>query len=245
MTKLTYIFAGLLLYLTLQARAQDLPYITTTGYGEYKVEPDEAKVLIAIELRNEDAQELRRQIDNSTSHIIAYLKKQGVENKDITTTYVNINPYYSDDQANTGKTTPDYYDGQKSMTFLLKNLTNYDPIMAGLYDLGLNRLDGIYFQVSNEEDKKIEALKRATENARRKAETMATALGVEVGNIYYVTDTSYGGGGPVPAPPMMADAAMAAGSASETSSESSVGPSISGGEILYSASINVVFYIIQ
>ena len=205
MTKLIYSFAVLLLCLAIQIRAQNddedqilPPLITTSGYGEVKVEPDEAEVSISVQLRDTNVQQLRTKIDNSTSNIIAYLKDQGIAERDIKTTYMTVYPFYSQSETNTGSTSPDYYNGQKSMTFLLKNLSDYDRIMSGLYDRGLNQVDGINFKVADEEPSKIEARRRAVANAKNLAESMADELGVELGNVYYVTDNSYGGPQPIP-----------------------------------------------
>lgn len=241
MTKLTYTFAALLFCLVIQSRADDQilpPLITTSGYGEVKVEPDEADVSISVQLRDTSVQQLRTQLDNTTSNIIAYLKDQGIAAKDIKTNYMTVYPYYSQSETNSGNTNPDYYVGQKSMTFLLKNLSDYDNIMSGLYDLGLNQVDGINFKVANEDPSKIEAKRRAVANAQDIATAMAEELGVELGNVYYVSDSSYGGPQPLP---IFANAAVAMDSAGS----GSAGPSVAGGEVTFSSNVNVAFYIIQ
>lgn len=234
MSKTFYIFAVLALCIANHVRADDIlpPLITASGSGEVDVDPTEALVSIGIEQHNANLTALRQQVDKSASDIIAFLKDNGVEAKYIQTSYITVSPHYPD-QSTSGDTNPDYYIAQKSMTYLLKNLSNYDNIMSGLYDRGLNTVDGITFKVANDTQPQIDAKAKAVANAQDTAQAMADQLGVELGNVYSVTDN--GGSGPIP---------LAQSFAMEADLGSS-GPSVSGGQIQYTSTVQVAFYIIQ
>lgn len=228
-----YLLGVLIICITYHAKADDIlpPLIKVSGTGEAKVEPTEAVVSIGVELHNKDIDELRKQVDKRASDLIAYLKKQGIAAKDIQTSSMNTYPHYPEND-NSGNTNPDYYVGQKSMTFLLKKLENYDNILSGLFKLGLNRVDGVNFQVEEESKPKIEAKKKAVADAKKTAQTMAEELGVELGNVYSVSEDYTSG-------PVFVATAI------DEEAADSTGSSVSGGQISFTSNVNVAFYIIQ
>jgi uncharacterized protein YggE len=234
--KSLYIFGLLLLSAAYYVTADIMPpLITVSGTGEVKVEPTEAQVSIGVELHDKDLDDLRNQIDKTTSDIIAYLKKQGIAAKYIQTSYITISPHYPEND-NSGNTNPDYYIGQKSMTFLLQKLDSYDSVMSGLYKLGLNAVNGITFQVADEATPTLESKKLAVADAKNSAQAMAEELGVKLGKVYSISEYSY-------SQPIMEQEE----DNEEVSSEDMVlaGPSIAGGQISFSYDINVAFYIDQ
>src|SRR5688572_23535044 len=152
MKKLSYYTTGSLLIfclLMIQLAAADVQprLISISGVGEVKLEPDEVVVSIGIEIRDVSLHTAQAEVDKRASDVIAYLKKQGIEDKYIQTSYITLQPYYSYYGSGTGKTTPDYYIAQKTMTFVLKELSKYDSIMSGLYDVGINQVNDISFKM--------------------------------------------------------------------------------------------------
>jgi len=109
------------------------PLISISGYGEVKVRPDEVKVSVGIQLRDESADMLSKLIDKRSSDVIKILRDANVTDQDIETSNLSIQPYYADTSSSYGSTKPDYYTGQKSITFTLKNISNFD----GHYDFAL------------------------------------------------------------------------------------------------------------
>lgn len=221
-----------------QAQAQQRvlpPLVSVNGIGEVRVQPDQVMLTMGIEIREKTLEQARKQVDAKAAAIIAYLKKQGVDAKDIQTSYMNINPMY--DGNSYGRTTPDFYLAQKTMTVLIRNITKFDELTSGLYAAGVNRIDGISFQVADIEKHKVEAQKRAVQNAKQKAQTLTSQLGGKVGSVYSINETSPNGGIPRPyqAKMMMQEAAMMDGS--------SGGPTIAGGELIITSIVDVSFII--
>ena len=209
------------------------PIVTVSGSGEVKVEPTQALVSIGVELHNKDIDELRTQVDKRASDIIAYLKKQDIAANHIQTSYITISPHYPEDDKS-GNMNPDYYVGQRSMTFLLKKLDTYDSVMSGLYALGLNTVGDITFQVEDEETPKLESKRKAVVEAKESAQAMVEELGVNLGNVYSVSEDSN-----TEFVVMEAEAGFA------TEDAELAGPSIAGGQISFTYDINVAFYIDQ
>ncbi len=225
--------------LFVQAQVQQVmpPMISVNGLGEVKVQPNEVVVTLGVELRDNGLDQVRKQTDKKAAAIIAYLKKQGVEAKNIQTSYMNVQPMFNNISSDYGKTTPDFYMANKTMTFVLTKLDKFDEVVSGLYGVGVNRVDGITFRVSDVEKYKEEARKKAVQDAKTKAAALTNELGAKVGKVYAISENT-NGGGPQPLYKnnmMMREAAMSDAS----------GPSIAGGEVVITSNVNVSFIIEQ
>ena len=245
MAKTSYTL-GLLLMLSLACfvSSQDIlpPLLTVTGKGEAKAQPDEVSVTVGIQLRAKSVEEVSSDTDSRSAAIIAYLQSQGVADEDIQTSYVTLQPYYSYTSSEAGQTTPDYYTSQKSITFSLKDLSAYDQIMSGLYDAGINSVSDVTFKVTDDEEYKEEARKKAVTDARAIAQIITDGLGVKLGGVYSISESSYG---VIPTPPRVYYGGMAKSAAYDSVSVQSSGPSIAGGEVTTTMNVNVVFYVLN
>jgi uncharacterized protein len=215
-----------------QLKAQQAmpPLVSVTGVGEVRVQPTEVVVNLGVEAREKTLDAARNETDKKAAAIIKYLKKQGVEAKDIQTSYVTLHPVYSGGEY--GKTNPDFYSAMKTMTVVIKKLNKYDEIISGLYGVGANRIDGIQFQVADMEKYTLEARKKAVANAKQRATMLTSELGAKLGRVYSINDTASGGG-----PRPMYKMAMME---SDTYSGEN-GPSISAGEIVIKSTVDVSF----
>src|SRR5687767_5191614 len=97
MNKTASLLIILLLCIVFRAKAEDNlpPLITVTGKGKVRLPPDQVIVTVAVELRHESLDQVLKENDSKTAAIIAYLKKQGIGSKDIQTSYISVEPYYS------------------------------------------------------------------------------------------------------------------------------------------------------
>ncbi|WP_439883435.1 SIMPL domain-containing protein [Pontibacter sp. MBLB2868] len=233
--KLIFLLALLIGAVQVQAQQQQVmpPLVNVTGVGEVKVKPTEVVVNLGVETREKTLEAARTETDKKAAAIINYLKKQGVDARDIQTSYVTLRPVYSGGEY--GKTSPDFYMAMKTMTVVVKKLNKYDEIISGLYQVGANRIDGINFQVADIEKYQVEARKKAVENAKQQATSLTSELGAKLGRVYAINNTMSGGGGPRP----MYKAAMM----ESVAYDSEGGPSISAGELVISATVDVSFII--
>ena len=215
------------------------PLLTVTGTGESKAQPDEVSVTVGIQLRDKSVEQVSNATDSRSAAIISYLLSNGVAEKDLQTSYVTLQPYYSYQSSQAGQLDPDYYTATKSITFSLKDLSTYDLIMTGLYDAGINSVDDVTFKVTDIEDSRQEARTKAIANAKQIAQILADGLGAKITGVYSISDSSS-----VPAPqPVIYDAPMAmVAEISESVAENS-GPSIAGGEVSTTSTVSVSFYV--
>ncbi|MFD2247618.1 SIMPL domain-containing protein [Pontibacter ruber] len=235
MKKTYWIFLIALFLISLQSQAQQQmmpPLINVTGVGEVKLQPNEVVISMGVEMRDKNLDQARKQTDAKAAAIISYLKKQGVDAKDVQTSYMNVQPIYTG--GDYGKTTPDFYQAQKTMTVVIRKLNKFDELLSGLYGAGINRVDGISFRVSDLEKHKAEARKRAVQDAKQKATALTSELGAKVGRVYSINENTYNGGPRPLAENMMMKAAYA---------DEAGGPSIAGGEVVVTSNVTVSFVI--
>ncbi|AKD05858.1 hypothetical protein PKOR_20310 [Pontibacter korlensis] len=209
------------------------PLVSVSGIGEVRVQPNEVVVNLGVETRAKTLNEARKETDSKAAAIISYLKKQGVDAKHIQTSYVTLNPIYNSGEY--GRTAPDFYVAQKNMTVIVKKLDKFDELLSGLYQVGANHVNGIQFQVSDVEKYKAEARKKAVANAKEKANSLTSELGAKIGRVYAINESSGNGGGPRP----MYKVAMMESAAYDAAG----GPTISGGELVISSTVDVSFII--
>lgn len=236
MKKASFIALVFLLVAMFPALAQQQilpPLISVNGIGEVKLEPNEVVVTLGVETREKTLDQARKQTDKQAAAIIAYLRKQGVDAKDIQTSFVNLQPIYAGNEF--GKAQPEFYMAQKTMTIVIKKINKFDELLSGLYDNGVNRIDNIYFRVSDIEKRRAEARKKAVADAKQKANALTAELGAKVGKVYSINEHTSNGS------PRMGYAKMAM----DMEMAQSGGPSIAGGEVIVTSTVNVSFVIEQ
>ncbi|MCC9167231.1 SIMPL domain-containing protein [Pontibacter harenae] len=233
MKKKPFIFLFALLLFAFRVNAQQQvapPLVSVNGVGEVMVKPTEVVVSLGIEEREKTLDAVRKLTDKKAAAVINYLRKQGLDSKHVQTSFVTLNPIYNNGEFS--RTTPDFYVAQKSMTITIKQIDKYDQILAGLYEVGVNRVDGVSFQVSDLEKYKTEARKKAILQAKQKAIALTSELGAKVGRVYAIDE----GSSDMPRP-------LLRGKMESMSYDAAQGPSIASGELVVTSSVNVSFII--
>lgn len=216
-----------------QAQQQQLPpLVSVSGVGEVRVPPTEVVVNLGVETRGNTLNAARNETDKRAAAIIRYLKKQGVDAKDIQTSYVTLQPMYGGREYT--RTVTNGYMAQKNMTVTIKRLNKFDEILSGIYEAGANHVHGIQFQVSDLDRLMAEARKKAVADATQKATALTSELNAKVGRVYAIQEGgSSGGHRPMYKAAMMESAAY----------DAVAGPTIAGGEVVVTANVDVSFVI--
>lgn len=173
------------------AQEAPLSLINVTGKGTVKVVPDEVFIKARIEHTGKSPKEVKAQNDKVVNDIMKYLKSQDVPAKNFQTEYIRLSKDYNYNSKET------FYSANQAISIKLEDLKNYEKIMSGLLESGLNRIDGIMFQSSKKEELESKARKNAILDAQRKASELAGALGQEVGKAHSINES---GGGSYPQP---------------------------------------------
>jgi uncharacterized protein YggE len=166
--------------------------ISVSGDSELTVDPNQAEIFVNIETLEETAKESKDENARISKDVTDALKKAGVKEKNIETTQFSISPRYQYNR-NTQKSDLIGY----AVTHVLK-VTTTDLDKVGNYvdtavDNGATRINTINFGLTDEKKKDTngEAMIRASNAAREKAEALSTNLGVRLGNIASVSESNF------------------------------------------------------
>ncbi len=187
--------------------------ISVTGEGKVQGAPDLAVVELGVSALAPSVAEARDRAATALDGILASMKGAGVDEKDIQTTQLNISPEYNYDNGNQ---TLQGFRVTNTLTAKIRNIDSTGAVVDGAVAAGGNdtRIDNIYFTIDDPEDLRTQAREAAVADARRKAETLAKASGVSVGNPIVIAETSYSA--PLPYAREAYAADQAAGAVPET-----------------------------
>ncbi len=193
--------------------------ISVNGLGEVFGKPDIATFTFAVTEESAVVVEAQNEATKEMNDILAYLKKEGIEDKDIQTTYYNVYPRYEYPRASysayytppEGKRILVAYVVTQGISVKVRDLSKAGKLVSGIGELGASDISGLQFTIEEEETLKKEAREKAIADAESKAEELADELGVslvrivsysEGGNypIYYDMKAASGMGGSASAP---------------------------------------------
>jgi uncharacterized protein len=171
--------------------------ITVSASGNVSVEPDEAMIATGVSSEAKTARESLSKNTEAMKKVIAELKTQGVEAKDIQTTQFNVEPVYVYPKEGQPPVITGYR-VNNMVSVCVHNLDKLGGVLDQLVTVGANQMNGISFNVSKAETLKDEARKTAMANALRRAKLLAAASGADVGEVMQISeDVSYQGPQPV------------------------------------------------
>lgn len=180
------IIALLLLSFGMYTHAQDvksLPQITVSGEGKIKVAPDYAIISFGVETQGKEATEVKKTNDTSVDGILRYLKKFGIAANDMQTTGVHLGRMY------TGEKNKFHFQAIQNMQVTLRDLKQYDALVMGLVDHGINAISGVEFKATKLEEYKTQARKMATQDALKRAHDYTAPLQQKVGKAHQIAET--------------------------------------------------------
>lgn len=158
--------------------------VKTTGTAEIKVTPDRAVIQVGVERQSATAKAAKAAADGVSRRLLAVLKAQGIDDKDIQTAYLDLQPTsYYQKQVRINNFT-----ATQSLSVTVRDLTKLDGVMDAVMSAGANRIDGIQYESSELRKYRDQARDEATKAAKQKAVALAQALGNEIGKTYSIEE---------------------------------------------------------
>jgi len=155
--------------------------VTTTGHGVVTVVPDEASVTAGVHTQAASASEALSQNARLMNAVIAALKAAG--GTDLQTQQVSLYPQTN----NQNQVTAFVADNSVSAT---AKITAAGALIDAAVAAGANTVSGPSLGVSGRDARYRDALGKAVEDARAKAEAIAKAGGFGVGQVSSVTEAT-------------------------------------------------------
>ncbi len=212
------------------------PAIQVSAEGEVSLAPDMAVLNLTVLREAATAEEAMAANSSAMAEVIAAMRAGGIEERDLQTAGLNIQPVYHYPKRTQGERPAPRITGyrvQNSLTVRVRDIDRVGAILQKSVDLGVNQGGNIQFTNDDPSEALAQARARAVKAARAKAETLAEAAGVELGDILTISENSYR---PGPIPVARASMAMA--------DEAAAVP-VAAGENTYRVTVNMGFSIDQ
>ncbi|HEU4957683.1 MAG TPA: SIMPL domain-containing protein [Sphingomicrobium sp.] len=191
-----------------------LPLISGTrldvsAIGEVTRVPDIAIISAGVQTLQPTATAAIEENAARMERVRAALKRAGIEDRDIQTSSINLNPEYQYDQNRPPRLTG--YRATNTVNVKFRDLKRTGAILDALVAEGANQINGPNLTIDKPESALDEARTKAVANARARADLYARALGMRVVRLISVSE---GSGYNIPPPmPMVAMMAERSGSA--------------------------------
>lgn len=178
--------------------------ISVAGEGEVLVVPDIGQFSFSVRADGADATTAQEQSGTKVNDILAYLKAQGIEEKDIKTQNYQLNEKWRWEErvcavgalCPRGQQVQDGFEVIQTVSVKVRKLDSASGIIAGVGDKGATDISNLNFTIDDMEVVKAEARAKAIADAQAKAVVLANQLGVRVQRL--ISYSEDGGAYPVP-----------------------------------------------
>src|SRR3989338_7087271 len=178
--------------------------ISVNGEGKVFAAPDIAELSFGVQTGPmRTSKEAVAKLKINMDAVIAAVKKEGIEEKDIRNQQLSLNPMYD---WNDGNQTLRGYEAIQTLIVKVRDLDKVGDVLSAATNAGANQVGGVNFTIDDPEALRAEARQKAIDQAEAKAEELADALGMSLGKLKGFSE----GGGYAPPMPYMARGMVAA-----------------------------------
>lgn len=163
--------------------------ITVQASSEVKVVPDRASFNATITTTGSKAQATQKEHDQQVDAVLSALKEAGVAAESIQTSYTYLNPTYSYDDT-TGEQQQTGYEAYTSLAVSDVAIEDASKLMRVAVGAGATGVDELSYYASTYDEAYQQALAAAVEASLPKAQAIAEASGVQLGEVIGVDEGS-------------------------------------------------------
>lgn len=209
--------------------------VSVTGYSEMEVDPDQATIHLSIISEARTAKEAQKMNNEVTEKVKKALTSEGIAKDDIETESYYLHKKERWDPISQ-RPVHEGYTQTHSMKVTVKNLEKLGEIIDSTVNAGVNNINNVVFDLSKKKraDINAQALTIAALEAKGKAESLATALSVSLGQLISVSENNYA------ITPYYADYRM---DTTVMAAEATPTPDLSSKKINVNLNVNVVYEI--
>lgn len=180
--------------------------LSVSGAASALVIPDTASISLGVLIQAPTAREATEKNAASMNAVVSALKNLGIEDKDIRTSFLSIQPVFNYPRDG-GAPTISGYSASNNVMVTTKMLGKLGDIVDKSVAAGSNNVGGISFVVSDENQKQVrdQLLADAVKDAEGKANKLAQSLNVKIVGVR--TSSISEGGFPQPVPVAIAEKA--------------------------------------
>jgi uncharacterized protein len=168
--------------------------IQTTGEAVITAEPNRARIEVGVTTQAQTSQAAAEQNAARSQAVLTRLRTVIGQTGEISTVGYDLTPNYTYPQQG-GEPKLTGYTASNTVRVTLDDLTKVGSVIDTATQAGANQVRSLQFMLKDERPSVDQALRQASQNAMRKAEAIAAALGVKTIRVLSATES---GGAPVP-----------------------------------------------
>lgn len=214
------------------------PMLRVSGNAQTQAAPDHATVRLGAVAQAAEAQQAQEQVNQIMVRALEAVRALGIEEKDVRTADLALFPIHEQPVPQPGRQDQPAeprivaYRASNTVVVDLSDLSKIGPVIDACVGVGANQLQGVQFSLQNDLEARTAALEKAVTDARRKAEALARAAGMQLGPIM---ELSEGGAYVQPPQPLYATRGMAMEMATPTP--------VQPGQLDIHASVTMVYHL--
>jgi uncharacterized protein len=169
------------------AGAAGLATVSVSGHGQVNVPPDTASVTIGVDIIKPTLTEAQSEAATQASSVIEALKGAGIAPEDIQTSFFSVN-LLRDYSENADPTLITGFEVINQLQVTVRDTDSLGDLLDAAVNAGANSIYGVTFYVDDQTAAASEARVMAVEDARTKAEELATAAGMSLGPVVAIAE---------------------------------------------------------
>jgi uncharacterized protein len=181
----TAMFAACTLSLPVAAQEKTMPTITVTGEGIAAAPADLAIVTVGVVSQAPRAADALAQNSKAMTDVVAVVKGEGIDARDVETSRVSLRPQYSQpSQGSRDAPRLVGYEASNSVAIRVRLLDKVGGVLDRLVTAGANQIRGVDLALAEPGPLRDKAREAAMKDAIRKAGLLADAAGVRITRMF-------------------------------------------------------------
>jgi uncharacterized protein YggE len=162
--------------------------VITTGDATVSRKPDLASLFVGVESQQATASAAQSDLASRAAKLIARAKALGIADRDINTASYSVGPYYAP-----GSQSISGYRASEQLHLKWRNVDTVGKALDALVQEGGATNVGVSFGLADPKAAQAEARSLAIGDAHSRAQAMAAAAGVKLGQVVRVSDVAFSG----------------------------------------------------
>ena len=165
-------------------------HVSVSGEGIVHTVPDKATVRFGIVTQAMDPEAARQMNATAAREAMSAVRELGIEERKMRLETLTLQPAreYDPDQR---RWIEKGFEATRQVVVEVNDLDVLPQLVAEVVQKGANRLNGVAYDLENRDAARNEALAKALNTAREKAELMASTLGAELGPVLTISEQQF------------------------------------------------------
>src|SRR6266700_3183017 len=164
--------------------------LTVQGQGKMSAVPDIATLSVEVSREGADLDPLLAQVRKEMGRVLEVLKGQGIPDKEVQTEFFQVHPKYEQDKRANPHRAGFFVSNRVSVK--VRDIRKVGKVLSEVLSVGATNVEGPNFELDNPQIVERGALAAATKDAKAKAQAVAEAAGVQLGEILAINPENIG-----------------------------------------------------